>query len=511
MSETTHLMLPFILAAQAQKHVTHNEALRLLDGLVQLAVLDRTRTAPPASPGDGDRHIVASGASGLWAGWDLNVAYFVDGAWMRLVPRKGWLAWVADEEVLLVFDGAAWIEAGGGGGGVSLPELADGSVGALGVNTGADATNRLAVRSNSVLFTAINAGDGGTGDMRYVVNKESPADTASFVFQTAWSGRAEFGLTGSDSFTLKVSPDGSDWTDAFTIDPSGRFLSGVSEPVSLGNTTPSFQLHGPFTGLSALMGARWSDDNNGSGFYLTKSRSDTVGVVGSAVRAGDVLGSLFFAGDDGSQLRPGSVIQGVAEGDWSVSATRNSGFVFRTRHEASQSDRMTLSSAGALRILSIGTTAASANASLNAADGNNLLRSTSSGRYKRDVEPVAKARSDAILALEPVWYRSTAAADRPDWSWYGLIAEDVAKVEPRLVHYGYREDDYDLVPDDDGDGHRRVLKKGATLKPDGVQYDRLVVLLLDVVKRQEARIAALEGRLASAERDQAPGEWSAPV
>ena len=31
-----HLLLPYILAAQAQKHVTHNEALRILDGFVQL-------------------------------------------------------------------------------------------------------------------------------------------------------------------------------------------------------------------------------------------------------------------------------------------------------------------------------------------------------------------------------------------------------------------------------------------------------------------------------------------
>jgi hypothetical protein len=58
---TTHLLLPYILAAQAQKHVTHNEALRILDGLVQLSVLDRDLAAPPASPADGDRYIVASG------------------------------------------------------------------------------------------------------------------------------------------------------------------------------------------------------------------------------------------------------------------------------------------------------------------------------------------------------------------------------------------------------------------------------------------------------------------
>ena len=109
MSDTsTNLGLPYLMAAQAQKHVTHNEALRLLDALVQLSVLDRARTAPPASPADGDRHLAASGATGLWAGWDLNVAFWIDGAWLRLVPRPGWLVWVAAEGLLLVWTGSAW-------------------------------------------------------------------------------------------------------------------------------------------------------------------------------------------------------------------------------------------------------------------------------------------------------------------------------------------------------------------------------------------------------------------
>jgi Protein of unknown function (DUF2793) len=105
---TTHLLLPYILAAQAQKHVTHNEALRLLDAVVQLSVLDRDLTAPPASPADGDRYIVASGGTGLWAGWDLNVTIWVDGVWMRLVPRPGWLAWIADEATFFIWNGSAW-------------------------------------------------------------------------------------------------------------------------------------------------------------------------------------------------------------------------------------------------------------------------------------------------------------------------------------------------------------------------------------------------------------------
>ncbi|HMQ65237.1 MAG TPA: DUF2793 domain-containing protein [Amaricoccus sp.] len=105
---TTHLLLPYLLASQAQKHVTVNEALRLLDGLVQLAVLDRDLIAPAGAPADGDRYIVVAGATGVWTGWDGSVAYWVDGSWMRLVPRPGWRAWVEDEATLVIWTGAAW-------------------------------------------------------------------------------------------------------------------------------------------------------------------------------------------------------------------------------------------------------------------------------------------------------------------------------------------------------------------------------------------------------------------
>ena len=110
MSETTaHLALPFIMAAQAQKHVTHNEALRLLDGIVQLAVLDRDLTTPPVSPAEGDRHIPAPGAAGAWAGWDGSIAYWIDGAWMRILPSPGWLAWIEAEAQLVVWTGSTWL------------------------------------------------------------------------------------------------------------------------------------------------------------------------------------------------------------------------------------------------------------------------------------------------------------------------------------------------------------------------------------------------------------------
>ncbi len=108
MADSAHLKLPYIDANQAQKHVTHNEAVRLLDALVQMSVKSRTLTAPPGSPADGDRYIVAAGATGAWATWDLNIAYYVDGAWMKLVPQQGWLAWIEAEAAHLRWDGTAW-------------------------------------------------------------------------------------------------------------------------------------------------------------------------------------------------------------------------------------------------------------------------------------------------------------------------------------------------------------------------------------------------------------------
>ena len=206
---TTHLLLPYILAAQAQKHVTHNEALRLLDGLVQLSVLDRDLTAPPGSPTDGDRYIVGSGATAAWAGWDLNVALWTDGAWLRLPPRTGWRAWVEDEGLLLVYDGSVWV-------GTTPGELQNMAL--LGIGTTADAANPFSAKLNAALWTAKTAGEGGTGDLFYTMNKEAAGGDLGYVFQTGYVTKALVGLFGSDLFRLAVSADGSAFFDGFIVD-----------------------------------------------------------------------------------------------------------------------------------------------------------------------------------------------------------------------------------------------------------------------------------------------------
>jgi len=220
MDQSPLLKLPYVMAAQAQKHITHNEAIRSLDAIVQLAVLDRDIAEPPADPADGDRYIVAADGEGDWAGHDGKVAAWQDGAWAVYEPVAGWIAWVADEAVLLCWDGEAWI-APAAGGSLNPTSL-------VGINTTADETNRLAVASEAVLFS--HDGDGH----QLKINKAATADTGSLLFQTDWVGHAELGLAGNDAFSIKVSADGSDWITALKVDQTtGRIGAGVTTPAAV--------------------------------------------------------------------------------------------------------------------------------------------------------------------------------------------------------------------------------------------------------------------------------------
>ena len=206
---TPNLALPLIAGNQAQKHVTHNEALDRLDALVQLACLDKDLAAPPPSPAEGDRYlVVAADPVGAWTGLAGQVVRYSDGVWTGAVPRAGWFAYLIDEADLYVFDGTVWAS-------FRRTLTAIQSVTRLGINTGADATNRLAVKSDAALLTWDDVTP-GSGDMRIAVNKRAPARDAALVFQTGYSARALLGSLGGDDFSLKVSPDGAAFFTALT-------------------------------------------------------------------------------------------------------------------------------------------------------------------------------------------------------------------------------------------------------------------------------------------------------
>ncbi len=181
---------------------------------------------------------------------------------------------------------AAWAEGHepGGAGTKSAKEWATTpeNVPLLGVNTVADATNRLAVKSDAVLLSHDDTTP-GTGDMRLKLNKASAGGTASLLYHTGWSGRAEFGLAGDDDFHVKVSANGSTWREAIIVSRStgavsmpltpplaapfnllkdaGRF-AGSPEPqsaISAGFTAPAY--FGTVNGSSFAAGPKFIFDN----------------------------------------------------------------------------------------------------------------------------------------------------------------------------------------------------------------------------------------------------------
>ncbi|MEN2786494.1 DUF2793 domain-containing protein [Sphingomonas qilianensis] len=109
MSDTTsRLGLPMIRVGQAQKELSHNEALALIDLLIHAAVIGFAVNAPPPTPAPGDTWVVGSAPSGAWAGRANQLAGWTDGGWRFAVPIEGMAVWIVQGGVLARFAGGVW-------------------------------------------------------------------------------------------------------------------------------------------------------------------------------------------------------------------------------------------------------------------------------------------------------------------------------------------------------------------------------------------------------------------
>ncbi len=228
MENSDNLKLPYIMASQAQKHVTHNEAVRMVDALVQMSVVDKDLSSPPSSPLAGSRYIIASAASGDWTGKEKQIAAFQDGAWKYFEPGSGWIAWVEDEEICLIFSNNEW---------QNLAHIVVNSISELqnidkiGINATADNINRLAINSPASLFSHQGAGH------QIKLNKASTNEVSSVLFQDNWNGTTEIGTIGNNDFSVKVSADGSQWNESIVIENGTgkiKFPSGITNPALSG-------------------------------------------------------------------------------------------------------------------------------------------------------------------------------------------------------------------------------------------------------------------------------------
>lgn len=265
-----NLLLPYIMPSQAQKHVTHNEAIRMLDVLVQLKVESDALAAPPAGPDAGTRFIVGENPIGVWAGKLNQVAAWQDSAWAFFEPKAGWIAYVSTRDALVVFNGNEWVP-------VTSADNTHAPI--FGINTTADTSNRFAAKTDAVLFSHDDVTP-GSGDIRFTLNKADSAKTSSLLFKTNWSGRAEFGLSDDDNIALKVSNDGTNWNTAFSVDKA-LGVTRFDKPIRLGGSSAAHDFgdycEGDWTPILGDLATK--DYNEATGLSVKYARFTKVGRI----------------------------------------------------------------------------------------------------------------------------------------------------------------------------------------------------------------------------------------
>lgn len=153
-NSTTNLGLPLLQPAQAQKHVTVNDALMRLDGMVDLVLQSTTRSTPPTVVVDGQCWAVPAGAINAWEGQGGNVAIGSNGGWVFVKPVFGRRALVADRGVIAIHDGTAWVL-----GAVSLGQHGSGMIANqlsedLTLGTGTSATTSISIPAGAMVIGA---------------------------------------------------------------------------------------------------------------------------------------------------------------------------------------------------------------------------------------------------------------------------------------------------------------------------------------------------------------------
>jgi hypothetical protein len=107
--QTDRLALPLLATAQAQKEMTHNEALVILDSVVQPVVAAVAPASVPTSSTLGQAWIVGKSPTGAWTGQSGALAVWTAGGWRFVAPFEGMTVWCIADSMAFRRAGLSWL------------------------------------------------------------------------------------------------------------------------------------------------------------------------------------------------------------------------------------------------------------------------------------------------------------------------------------------------------------------------------------------------------------------
>lgn len=233
----------------------------LLDAVAQLSVKDKDLATPPGSPVAGDRYIVAASPTGAWAGQAGKLAVYIAVAWTFYAPKRGWTAYVEDEDLQYTHNGTAWA--------VPTQPVANGGTGAttaaaartnLGLGTIATQnTNAVALDGNVTIepgtYTSGRFGLPGALIMRYAEGSlGAPAQVVSNKLVAIFVGRGYGNTLYKDVGSVNFFSDG-----AITDSSSPGYFTFQTTP--LGSTITAERMRVCSDG-NVLIGTQTNDATN---------------------------------------------------------------------------------------------------------------------------------------------------------------------------------------------------------------------------------------------------------
>lgn len=110
---TTILGLDELTVNTVLAYAVINGNLKVLDGVLNLSIINQTSTTPPVSPSPADAYIPLATATDDWLGKEKNIAIYISGSWRFIAPVEGLKFWDKAQKKFFVYDGTNWVQFGG--------------------------------------------------------------------------------------------------------------------------------------------------------------------------------------------------------------------------------------------------------------------------------------------------------------------------------------------------------------------------------------------------------------